>query len=408
MGLFGFNAEKKLAKAQEHLARGDNYEARRGFEEILLRQGVPESLRSVAKDGWMRARRGMMEVQLRDAESYEQQGELESAAESLRTAIEIAEDDLDTGNARENLRKIERLIETGVKPGARARVAPVAVHPAASAVVETSGQEEPYLRDDPEQFFEVYLQTLHEEDAEAYRGLGDGFREAYLALQEGRAEEAMELFDELPPGVRHAPACRLERAQTLLLLRKNEEAYDELHGLEMPHTGRRVAEMRTVLLARMERNEEALTLAKGVWENAKDMDAAILYGEQLLVTGQYEETRALLKPFVDVSRPNAEVDTLLSRAYVGAGSLDDARELLERALEAHFQGVGAAGRDANAFPVWAAKELLPLYVKIGESSETIRQTIQHLILHDPEGAEEYRAFYAAHAEKSTDEGTPQR
>jgi hypothetical protein len=133
-----------------------------------------------------------------------------------------------------------------------------------------------------------------------------------------------------------------------------------------------------------------------MWEeNDEDQDAAILYTEILLENERAQEAENVIKP-LHTPHHNPEVDSLLVRAYSELGKGQDARELLEPAVEGFFQNPVAYHR---RFPLWAARELLALYIAVGEEPKQVRAIVQHLISYDPGSAEEYKAMLKKYVEE---------
>ncbi len=367
------------------------------FEEIFLREKVEQGILGQAKDGWRRARKGLIELQTAEGEHLLAGGDIRGAVDCWQAILELAGDDLDAGTAGEMLArhgggtKLEAKILEGLDT----------IAPAANLPAEGEGDEE-YFGDDPDEIFEVYLQTLSEKQAEAYRALGASFREGYLLLQEGKAAEALDRFAAADDATRQSPYFHLESAQAHLLANQDEQALSELGGIDPPEEiRRRAAEMRAILLERQGRGEEAEEEAQRVWAEGQDGDAAILYGEILLDHGKFDRALETVKPFVHPSRPQPDIDRLAARAHAGLGQLGQMRNLLERAVESFFQGpIGL--RDAPTFPVWAARDLLDLYVAVKEPPEKIRSLAQHLIRHDPASTERYKDVLTAYA-RSLDE-----
>lgn len=399
MGLFGFNAEKKLSKGREQLSKGFYYEARLTFEEVLLHDKVDEALRGQAKTGWREARSAMIAGQLEEAAQHLASGEKEEALGSWRAVIELAGNDLDAGDA-------PRMIE--LHGGGEAKIlegldeiVPETIQPSEEV------EEEEFFGESPDEVFEVHLQTQDEAIAERYRSFGPAFRDGYLALQEGKATEALERFSAAAESVAVDPFFRLEKAQALMLARSDEEALGELSAIEFPaecpgEVARKAEEMRAVLLARTGKNEEAIEAARRLFEAAADQDAALFLGELLTENERYEEALRVLKPYSQAGRPQQEIDVALARAHAGAGNTREALDLLEMSVEAYFQGP-TSPRGAARFPLVAARDLLSLYVIAGEESEKVRSLAQHLIRQDPESAETYKAQLVAYA-KARGEG----
>ncbi len=73
---------------------------------------------------------------------------------------------------------------------------------------------------DPSAEFDLLIHTLPEARQEAYHRAGDAFRDAYLLLNDGAAEEALAMLGGAPPG----PWVAYESARALVFLERLEEA----------------------------------------------------------------------------------------------------------------------------------------------------------------------------------------
>ena len=182
-----------------------------------------------------------------------------------------------------------------------------------------------------------------------------------------------------------------------MVARRHEEALEKMTGLDLPpDLERRAREMRIVLLQRLERGEEAVGEARALHEaDPSDAEAKLLYAEILLDNEQGQPALDLVLPMRG-PQPIPEVDRLVVRGYGQTGRIDEARELLETTVEGFFQSPG--GLHAR-FPVWAARELLHLYIAVGEEPKRVRALVQHLIGHDPPGAERYKELLTRYAEE---------
>jgi predicted Zn-dependent protease len=395
VGLFGFNAEKKLKKAEEYLAREIYYEARLAFEEIIIRKDVNPTLASRAREGWRRSRKALMEAQIEEAKRMIRAGEPAAARDSCLAAIEQAAEDLDAGEAKTLL---ERLDE-GQTEAARLLAGLDEVPLAHQLPPEEAADSEAGTTEGAEAMFEVLLQPLPEEQAQLYRDFGPEFRDGYLLLQEGRAAEALGKFAEIPEEVASNPFFRLEKGQALMHVKKYQEALESLEGIELaPEAERRRSEIRTVLLHELGRKEEAVDAARRMWESDReDRDAAILYAEMLLEAERAEEAEKVIDPFHSPA-PEPEVDGMLVRTYLALGKAQEARDLLEGTVEGFFQNPAAFRR---GFPIWAGRDLLGFYISVREDPKRVRSLVQHLIGHDPGSAERYKALLSDYVKSRT-------
>ena len=396
MGLFGFNVEKKLAKANEQLEKGFYYEARMAFEEILGRDGIDPGFRSQAKAGWRRARLAQIEGQMGEAKQFLKAGEREAAIECLHAAVTIADEDIDVHEAKEMLATLE---PAGHGPRA-ALLEGLDSLPIAAAVKPEQGETGETFGESAEDLFEVYVNSQAQDVAERYRKLGPEFRDGYLLLQAGELDAALERFDAVPEELTADPIFRLEKGQLLMLKDRNQEALDLLQGLDLPKEAeRRRAEMAAILLDRLGRGDEAEEEARRLWSaHDGDPDVAVLLSEILVGHERFAEALAILKPFVEKGDPSPELVTLTAKAYVGTGQVKKGKELLEEAVEIFFRGPGMGGR-LPRFPLASARDLLSLYIAGGEEPTKVRSMVQHLIIYDPDSAELYKEALVRYAEE---------
>jgi tetratricopeptide (TPR) repeat protein len=415
VGLFGFNAEKKLAKAKELLTRGLAYDARLAFEEIIMRGDVDPGIAGQARGGWREARGLLVANQLEQAAEHLAAGDREQARESCLAAIEQAGEDLDSGEARALLARVEKELGKPTRTLLEGIAAPArpAEPDAAEGEEEEEGEatgagqgEEGSFDQDPEALFEVHLGALPDEQADRLRSFGPEFRDGYLALQEGRVEEALECFEAAPSSVAADPYFKLEMALVLHQLRSDGDALEMIEGLDLDGpAGRRRTELQVSILDRLDRAEEAEQQARALWEiSGHDTPSSLLYGELLLLHKEFDRALEVVRPLVHAGRPQPEIDRLVARAYRATGRTEDARQLLERALEVHFQG--GMGLHATGFPVWAAWELLDLYIAIEEEPRAIRAIANHLMQQDPESSETVRKILERHARTLAGEPEP--
>jgi tetratricopeptide (TPR) repeat protein len=397
LGLFGFNAEKKLKKADDYLAREIYYEAKLAYEEIIMRDGVEASIIERAREGWRQARQALMEEQTAEAKRLVRAGEPDQAVESCRAALEQAGNDLDASEARELLEKLgqggtaaEKLLQGLDEIPSSGDAAPAPV------------DEEDAVASGPEALFEVLLQSLPAVQAEAYDSFGPEFRAGFLELQEGRAKEALAAFSRVPEEVGASPFFRLEKAQALMQDEQSEDALQLLEGLELPEeVERRRLEMNAVLFQRLQRGEEALQAALRLWEaHPEDPDVAVLYAEVLSDQNRPQEALDILMPFHE-EQSSPEIASLVARCYVATDRAQEARDLLEGTVEAFFQNPAAMN---GRFPLWAARELLRFYVGVKEDPGRVRSLVQHLIRHDPASAESYKLALKRYADEMGADG----
>ena len=391
MGLFGFNAEKKLNKANDYLAKGIYYEAKVVFEEIITRDNVQASIVGKAREGWRQARRAMVDEQTAEAKRLIRGGEPTLALECCMAAAEQAGNDIDASEAQELLDKLQ-----GGETAAAKLLGGLDDIPAAGLPVEEV-EDEDTMAVGAEALFDVLMESMPSQQAETYYSFGPEFRAGYLYLQEGKAKEALEAFERVPKEAADHPYFHLEKAQALMYDLRSKDALELLDTIELPpELDTRRLEMRIVLLQRLERTDEAVQEARRLYEaSGDDQDVGVLYAEVLLDNGHAQEALDVIEPFREGPQ-KPEVDTLVARCYVATGKVQEARDLLEGTVEGFFQNPG--GLHAR-FPVWAARELLYFYIGVSEDPQRVRSLVQHLISHDSSSAERYKAALKRYVEE---------
>jgi hypothetical protein len=405
MGLFGSSPQKKLAKAQGFLAGGDHYEALRLFEDLLAGRSLSGGEESMAREGAKTCRRRMIERRLEEAELLRQAGDLESARDRCRTALDLAGEDLDRDEIEETMRRIdaprrplprsgqiEDAVTTDVLPEPDRTVEPVPspVDHVKEEPPEPSDEE--LFGEDPMILFEIYAQTLPPQTSETYRALGRPFILGYVALTQGAPKRALELFGELDWTGTHDPHALLEKAQALLLAHRAEEALvvcDEAKSPEPIDARRRY--LRVEALRALNRYDEAVEEAFAMVEEQAggEFPTESLLAWTLIEAGRAEEAYERMRERI---RPDHAPDEYLVPAAAAAGALGLVEEeigFLETLIQKRMF-YSASMQEEIEFPVEAGRRLLDLYKESGRDAEAIRGLALHLIDHDPERAEIYR------------------
>lgn len=206
MGLFqrliGSSPERQLAKAARHLENGRPAEAL-----DLARRAARETGAHEAEQMVETARRGLVAHALEQAERAESSEYFEDAAEWLQTARQECDPD-----QREELEsRITELRSQAADAETWEDLLDEAEGGETGA--EAGGEFSP---EDLDNRFEALLGILEDPVADRYRDLGDEFRSAVLAVEEGRGELAIEQLE--PLLARHAddPVLQLTRGRALL------------------------------------------------------------------------------------------------------------------------------------------------------------------------------------------------
>lgn len=416
MGLFDRSPAKKLAKAQELLENKRYFDALRLFDEVIPKSAGEE--RTAAEEGSRACRREMISQRLSEAEAFCQAGDLDAARDRCQTALDLAGDDLPTDAIQEQMRRIDAprrpVGQAGPSAGLRDLlpdpdevVAPQPT-PLDRAPKEAEGlSDEELFGEGSEEVFEIHLHTLDPDTAEFYRGLGEDFRFAFLALSQGEGKRALEFLERLDTGVKDDPRIRLEHAQALLLAGKAEESLDLLESLaavpegvadaRAPERPPRIFDegRRRFLLVdayrALHRHEDAVAAALSLADATGGASPAAesLLAWSLLEAGQPQEAYDRLQK----NLPRwADQDEILIPAAQAAVSLDQREEaisLLEELIRIRVHRSLARENEVD-FPVEAGRRLLHLYVETDHDPEEIRGLVLRLLDYDPERGEQYR------------------
>jgi tetratricopeptide (TPR) repeat protein len=197
------------------MARGEYLEALNLFE-----PGSPED--EVAKVT-LRERLGIVHHHLTEMHlklASEATGDNKRALDHLRSALEFSPE----GRKEEITGKIAALEKRAIAP----KVAPKV----AKAVVEAPLPRENNATQEDEVFL-VMLSDMDEAQADLYEGLGQEFRRGYLALQQGKLDEADALLTPLCEARKDEPFLRFELGRLRLAQGRHADA-DVLFGEAAP------------------------------------------------------------------------------------------------------------------------------------------------------------------------------
>ena len=392
MGWFGFNAEKKLAQAKKHAEQGKHYEALRAFEEVAERATEAE-LRTAAQNGGRETRAAMIEARVAEADGFEETGDLEAAKDRLRTAIDLAEDDLPRERLEERLRALEsprRPIQSVPAPAHDLLPDPVDDPSRGAARAEPTEAAE-LFGENPEEEFAILLNTLPADAAALFQQQPEAFRLGYLALTHGAPRAALRQFDEMDWSTMPPAPIALERARALLLARRAEEAIALIDEIEEPGPAGRW--LRVEALRDLGRVDDAVLAAAELVnsqdQNTPESDALLAW--TLIEAGRPTEAYDHIEGWLEGRAPDEEILVPAAQALSMMDRAPEAVGLLESLIHQRLEASLATGREPN-FPVQAGRRLLSLYLALGRAPSEYRALVMHLLDFDPERGEQYRGL----------------
>lgn len=199
--------------------------------------------------------------------------------------------------------------------------------------------------------FDLLVDTLRDEVGELYAGRGDDFRRAYLAINDGEPERALEPLDELLAANPDDPVLHLERGRCRLMLGDAEGAREDLEaawdGLGDAHLDR-AESLRIPTLwaeASMEAGDSKAVLerlAELAHPERGDPDLTGIYGHALIRDGRLPEARRFLARAVEAFPKRQDLPAGLAQVLAAVGERQLAIDLLERSVAPSCAGGSCA------------------------------------------------------------------
>lgn len=393
MGLFGFNADKKMNRGRKALADGDFYEALKNFEEVEKRDGIDAGIHAEAASEARRVRGIMIDQRLLEATNFLEAGEMEAARDRLETARDLAGTDLP-----------RHAIEAGFAALERTRVDTASLRDAAQSPLAVD--DTPALPEEPSEAelfgadleieFGMLMDTLPASLAEIFQAQPLDFRKAYVAMAKGAPRAALrhlELLNWNPPP---HPAIGIERARAELMTGAARPALERLEGmsehLTLPELRHDADVLRIEALRDLERYAEAADLAATMAPEAPGRDAAadVLLATTLIEAGRPDDAMDRIEPWLRSAQPSDEAHVIAAQAMRLQGRGEEAIPQLEGLIQGRIHASLGSGKEP-AFPVEPGRVLLQLYMEHGSADpRKVRALALHLLDFDPTRGEQYR------------------
>lgn len=190
--------------------------------------------------------------------------------------------------------------------------------------------------DDENEYFFTLCATLPEEVQMAYMGYGQNFKTGYLALNDGDFETASEYLSlALEENREYDTYIPLELATAYLNLEKHEEARQLLESLLVSHPDTLPAfQLLCEIFWETGDFDRAQTLLASIPEELKaSVAVALLQGETLYQSENYQEARSFFIHFLETYGWNESVARALAKTHETMGELDDARNIYQEIME---------------------------------------------------------------------------
>lgn len=333
MGLFDFFKKKDgayfLTRGQKALEHGHFAEARDDAHDGLDKKDSPSDVKTALEKLLADARRGIYDLNRSESEHSAKVNDFDRAVECLETAREHTHVESEQAEITARITELR---------DAKARMA--------KKVEIRSIQEFDGLRDEEEQRtmdeFEIYLSGLVDDVAEKYRTRGYSFAQAYVAMNQGDAKKALELFANLKPrNEQDQGFLAFEQSRALIMAGRFDRALVLLdvaaavRGAEPIFTTNHpsIPYLRFEALVGLRRVDDALeALRQGLKVSPKQLEMRNTLASVLIELGKTEEALTVVEESEQYSRTDADIYVLRAKLYSLEDNKEKAAEVLENGL----------------------------------------------------------------------------
>jgi len=392
MNLFRKDASKELDRAQDWLTGGDPVRAL----EVARRFADDKDAahRSRARELAEQARQACLARALEQAAAAEAAGNVEDAVDWLHAALQHVRDDERRGELERRLQALQRRDDDEwdfPEAVAAEHRRPEAVEAEAEDGEldgepdgeleaeldgELDGDGEAAFDLDADSLYELLVDTLEDAVAERYAGRSTEFRRAYVDLNEGRTEEALEVLDRLAAAAPSDPVLRFERGRLRLMhgdhagARQDlEAAWEELGEAPVDRAGSLTVPALWAEAALAEDDHDAVLDRLGELADPRrggHPDVTALYARSLLATEQLDTARSLLLLAVDRHPKRQDFPLALAQVLDRLGERELGIHCLETAVTPSCAG-GTCNRPPLHVP--SARTLAALHLDAGDAGE---------------------------------------
>ena len=365
--LFGADPAKLVEQGERALSANQPAEALDRFRRA--RDAAPElpELGERAGLGLAEAANQLVRMNIDEADLSQEAGDLESTVHHLQTALDLCQ----TDEQRARVEARQCLLEDALQGQAEPQ-----------RLFTTEGAIADHMS--PEEQWENLLATLDDDVAEDYLERDARFRNAVLALNDGRPGEAEPVFREVVAEDPDDVLGHFELGRTLLLMEQFEEAARELAlaraevGFDpLDRTGLlQIALLEGDALVHSGQPRAALDLVTAALEERGD-DVSLLFlrGRAERTLGEHDALETTMGRVVALSPQLVDAAIVLAESRIQRGELDGAAEALEAGIKRHC-ATGTCRAQAVSVP--AARLLVTIYLDQGKRPDRVRDLLMQI------------------------------
>ncbi len=373
--LFRKDPENQVDKAEGLLADG---EARKALRLALDVAGSnhPGGVTERARDLAGRARVRLVDQSLDRAAAAEQSEYWEDAVEWLETALQDAGDDPGRADIQARLDEARSRSLEEERPSWEA-----------GGSTPTS-ESEPVLTSDD--YYEALAGMLREDLAARYRDRPRAFRDAVLALNEGRSALAGAALDALVDRDRDDPVLRLERARARMAEGQWEEAASDLEAawktlgdepLDLAESTSVPGLWAQVKLQLNAPGDVVKRLGDMTEPTARRRDLLLPFGRALREAGQGDEARSFLALAAQAVPEDPSLSFELASVLADQGAIPQAIDVLESSI-APSCSTGSCRRPPRHLPSF--RTLADFYLASASNLPRVKELLQ-LVIEEQQG-----------------------
>ncbi|MFW6296878.1 MAG: tetratricopeptide repeat protein [Desulfosalsimonas sp.] len=391
MGLFGIFAGKK---PEDHEEKGDEYlkdkafgEARIEFDKALhkIESRFPEKkhLADRISKKLESASESLAMKHIENAGAMAKAGDIEEAAELYGLALDL------TKNRQTRDKIALAMKELGEKAAQKLDIADAENEKSSRAF--SASEKDPVDgasaldESDDEELFDVLLNALGPETAEAYRQYGHSFARGYTALNRGDFELAIrKLSEAMEQNANQTTLIPLELATAYLHAEQHDQAQQILQSFVNQNPGEiRAYQLLCEIYWEAGKLSEAGQLLASAPEKIRGLPIMrLLDGETRFQSGDMQGARAVFQASIDENGPDEIVLRALAKTCEADGDVKEAREL-------YAQIMNLCASCQRAIDPFIKRRYAELSLETGDTSPKLLDLFFSLVQEDPDHRKNY-------------------